>query len=375
MLDLNQYYDDNKKLLDEVYYTNQALIRFMHDHDEGCAWIVGNKDKVNELTDKFSEVILALKGEFTRAYAGSLGSKLIYNHLYTTLERLDVHYKNLSNGIQDLFYNLLTGKFDAFERETNTVIYDMILNKVRQNKVYLDYINDTLKTNHKAISKYLQNSIDPAKDLVLLPSAAIGLLNETMSYYTKSADAMEKHKIHHRLILRNPGMEGLEMQKLIKELPTYTNIDITNKILKSNEIEAIILEKIKQYPSKSESAYTMIDAVENLLNNFNTTFKESIHKAIDTITKTPYVTSTDSKDFSQYSSLLEDLTKKYEESRITNEEYEKHFEHYSKWLNSLDNLEKQFYFILTNTTIIVSELINLSIESYNSLAKSFKFME
>lgn len=375
MLDLNQYYDNNKKLLDEVYYTNQALLRFMYDHDEGCTWIVANKDKVNELTDKFNEVVLALKGEFTRAYAGSLGSKIIYSHLYNALDRLDAHYQSLFNEIEDLFHNFLIAKFSSLERETNTVIYDLILTKVKDNKIYIDYINDTLKTNHKAISKYLQNSVDPAKDLILLPSVIISILNETMKYYTKAAEAIEKQQVHHKVILESPDIEGLECEKLIKDLPSYTNIDITNKVLGNTEVEAIILEKLKQYPSKSEANYTMLEAVENLLNNFNTTFKESIQKAIETITNTPYVKSISTKDLVRCSNLLQDLTEKYEKNKITNEEYEKYYEHYNKWFNSIYNLEKQFFFILVNTTVIVSELINFNVESYNSLSKSFKFME
>lgn len=375
MLDLNQYYDNNKKLLDEIYYTNQALVRFTYDQDDGCAWIMGNKDKVNELTDKFNEVVLALKGEFTRAYAGSLGTKIIYNHLYSSLEKLENHCESLSNKLDELFHTLLIAKFDSLERETNTVIYDMILTKVKENQVYTDYINDTLKTNHKAISKYLQNSTDPAKDLTLLPSVLISILNDTMTYFTKADMIIGKQHAHHKLILNNPDIDGIESNKLIDHLLYCTNIDITNKVLGNTEVEAIILEKLKQYPNKSETNYTMIDAVENLLNNFNTTFKESLKRAIDKIKDTDCLNKRDTKNFIQYFSLLENLTKNYEQNKITNEEYEKYYEYYNKWINSIDNLEKQYYFILVNTIVIISELINFSIESYNSLSKSFKFME
>lgn len=373
---IEENFEKRQKVSDYLRTYCRSLLEYAYNNMETANWIISNQDKTGDLAKRFQDVHKGLQGEFTKAYAESIGMGYIVEFIKDTLEKLVRNrFKTYDHLNMDL--DMVLRKLDSLTKDTNNVTSQLMIDRVKSNKVYREYSAKNIRTNFKSLSKLIEESINPEKDLANIPST---LSNILITAYSALKDYISSYnaRIKNIEIGTKSGSKDVEVGSIKDGINTnIIGLDLTTKKLEPNDVMEAIKKALfdnPNVPNKNadiiESIDVLIKSYDNLLikgctdycNNVKSLFSALLEKANAQLTY-------------DIKGNIENAVTGYSNQSITNEEYMKTIDTYTALLDRSIPLDKEFYLMLENIIIIGSVVIDCVLDSYGAIYKGFKFAE
>lgn len=373
---IEENFEKRQKVSDYLRTYCRSLLEYAYNNMETANWIISNQDKTGDLAKRFQDVHKGLQGEFTKAYAESIGMGYIVEFIKDTLEKLVRNrFKTYDHLNMDL--DMVLCKLDSLTKDTNNVTSQLMIDRVKSNKVYREYSAKNIRTNFKSLSKLIEESINPEKDLANIPST---LSNILITAYSALKDYISSYnaRIKNIEIGTKSGSKDVEVGSIKDGINTnIIGLDLTTKKLEPNDVMEAIKKALfdnPNVPNKNadiiESIDVLIKSYDNLLikgcidycNNVKSLFSVLLEKGNAQLTY-------------DVKGNIENAVAGYSNQSITNEEYMKTIDTYTTLLDRSIPLDKEFYLMLENIIIIGSVVIDCVLDSYGAIYKGFKFAE
>lgn len=386
MFCLVKYKEKKQQLEEQAGVYAKTLLEFAYDNKEASKWIIANKDKVGDLADKFVTVSRNLDGDFTKAYGEQVGADYILEALKSTVDILKGKRKKYVKATEHNL-DIVEDKLEALETQSNNVTTGLMLDKVKSNNVYLDYVNNKLNSGYKDVSYFLANSSNPGNDLAALPQAIINTINRLSDYL---AFAFKVHAQDEAVIEgAYKNNQAATVTTTINELYTKFNninstdfiytLDISKDLIDEQYVKDFVLAYIKSISGQAKANFSMFEAVEQISYYLDNKLKSSLKEAIDKLEEILDRKDDEADEVDPlYLRLLEDLKsagEKYRKNELTNEEYMSTVDNIIRALKTLNPKHIELAYILTNVIKSYSVLVDIVADVYNSIFKALKLTE
>lgn len=373
---IEENFEKRQKVSDYLRTYCRSLLEYAYNNIETANWIISNQDKTGDLAKRFQDVHKGLQGEFTKAYAESVGMGYIVEFIKDTLEKL-VRNRVKTYDHLNMDLDMVLRKLDSLTKDTNNVTSQLMIDRVKSNKVYREYSAKNIRTNFKSLSKLIEESITPEKDLSNIPSTLSNVLitaSSALKDYVSSYNA----RIKNIEIGTKSGSKDVEVGSIKDGINTnIIGLDLTTKKLEPNDVIEAIKKTLFDNPNVPDKNADIIESIDILIKSYdNLLIKGCIdyYNNIKSLFST-LLERTNAQLTYDVKGNIENAVADYSNQSITNEEYMKTIDTYTTLLDRSIPLDKEFYLMLENILIIGSVVIDCVLDSYGAIYKGFKFAE
>lgn len=375
MLDLNKYSKETEEINLVLIGYARALLNFIYNPVEGCEFIKDNKEVLKDIQQKFGTVKTALEGDFTKAYAVNIGTKYIlesYDHEVN-------HFKHTTEevlGIIKSDYKLMANKVEAAELETNNRTTVEMLSKVKNNKVFFSYTNETLAKRASELSVLLQTSTNPIEDLAKIGPTIVSILSSIVSS-TTFANNKYKHNVETTLeCIKANAYTALPTTSLLEgykgKLPP---LSLLSKNYLGEAVQQALIDSIKEEPLEDSSIATYVDSLIYAAGYYSDKLIPMLKTTVNSIKNEHDENFNPLDGYTEVINLLSDAVNKLHKQEITNEEYMTRVNGIQSILDKCRSDLLELVTIQYNAMTIVVWITDEVVRLYDTIYRAIKFTE